>query len=118
MDNSSKIRLVDFDVHMPLKNADQDPRSTFVKTIKIPVYGGPNEDETFLTPEAHLLIDEVKIREYFSILPNHEEFMNSENEALDKLTPNEAIKTFDGQRALICLAFHLDLYTKYKQNKN
>lgn len=109
-----EIRYVDFDVRMPGTVADPETGlatdSRYVKTIKVPVYG-EGEEGTFLTSLAHLLIDEVKLREYFSSLPNVETYMGTPNPELDGLTPNEAMSTHDGQRALICLAYKLGLYT-------
>jgi hypothetical protein len=108
-----ETRNVDFDVYLPCTIADPltgaPLDSKFLQTVSIPVHG-QGEEGTFLTALAHLIIEEVKLRHYFSSLPDAETFMDVPHSDLDGLTPNEAMTTHDGQRALICLAYTLGLF--------
>lgn len=103
MKQAKEIRYVDFRVYLPGIKCDPDTGkildAVYVKTVEIPVYGKLD----FLTPEAHLIIDEAKIRAYFEKLPDYTSFMGTQLEALGNISPNEALLTHEGQRDLICL---------------
>lgn len=126
----SEVRKVPFRVYLPATKADpktgQPLDARFVETVEIPVYENFNDD--FLTPEAHLIIEGSKLRGLFKLLDDpsrgdvflpdgYDVFMNTPNhQFLDGLTVNEALQTYDGQRACICLAADLGLYKPFNNS--